>query len=312
MEAEVDDATAQLVEHVVGLLATARDVREERGYLEGAVETYVSDLDASRRALDAIHAALARFDRSRIRADIEGAARRRLVTAVQHDGAISVVYRGLICAAIGAIREGFDFDALATEPDEYDGLRDKGIGGTPILYPRVEFERDRTTFKTTVALRHLLSASGWAALNAPTTRAPLPVPPSAIGAGLFEWLRRKGVAALHVGADACVADGERVTWTGAERDAFKHVTGREAAWDETMDELQPDGSSVWRGHSYVDVLYDGGGRRGVLPYMRGVNERAALDAFWRSDDDIVRAQLKLARVYGSEAVHRRGKWRLPR
>lgn len=293
METEVDDATAQLVEQVMRLLSTERDVRGERDYLEGTVRTYASEREAHRDAVNAIRAALTRLGRSS-QADIEGTARRRLVAAVQHDDAVSPVYRGLICAAIGAIREGFEFDDPATE---HDG--ESGVGATPILYPRVEFERDRTTFKTRVALRHLLSASAWAALNAPTTRAPLAVPPSALGAGLFEWLRRKGVAALHVSAEAYVADGARVTWTDAEVDAFARETGREPVVDTDAD-----------GPSLVDVLHDHG--RGALPYMRGVNERAAVDAFWRSDDDGVRAQLRLARVYGNEAVHRRGKWRLPR
>ena len=227
MEAEVDDATAQLVEHVMGLFSAERDVRGERDYLEGAVRTYASEREAHEAARAAVGAALTRLGRAS-QADLEGAARRRLVAAVQHDDAISPVYRGLICAAIGAIEEGFEFDARATEPDEGDA----GIGGIPILYPRVEFGRDRTTFETRVALRSLLSAAGWAALNAQTTRAPLPVPPSAIGAGLFGWLRRKGVAraarkrrCVRRGRQARDVDGRRAACV-RERNGTRGRAGR--------------------------------------------------------------------------------------
>ena len=301
---EVGDATAQVVEYVVALFSDSdtRDVENERDYLEGTVEALASERAARRRALDAIREALARLESADGAASV---ARRRLITAVQHDEAISPIYRGLICEALGAIDDA-DFGALALEPNL--------LRGVPIVYPRVEFERGRCSFQTTIMLQSLLSASAWAEFNASKERASIPVPPSKIKDGLLGWMRQKGVEVLHVHADAYFFGGRRVMWTRAEADEFERVTGE---YPYRIPYRTGDAESRADCIELVDLLSDDGERRGVLPYMRGVNEPALVDSFWRpvasrGDEGVLRAQIALARVYTNKSAFKRVKWGQPR
>lgn len=57
----------------------------------------------------------------------------------------------------------------------------------------------------------------------------------------------------------------------------------------------------------------------VLPYMRGVNEAALIDSFWRpvllGDQNETRAQIELAHAYSHSrrnSTHRRARWGPPR
>jgi hypothetical protein len=90
----------------------------------------------------------------------------------------------------------------------------------------------QTTFKTTVALRSLLSAAGWAAVNAPTTRAPLPVPPSAIRPGPIRVAPPEGRCGsarkrrcVRRGREARDVDGCRASCV-RERNGTRGQTGR--------------------------------------------------------------------------------------
>jgi hypothetical protein len=302
---EVDDATAQLVEHVARIFsdsvhARERDATSERDYLDGTIEELVAERDVRQRALDAVRDALGRLEGTD---GATAAARRRLVAAVQRDEAIGPIYRGLICAAIGAMDDA--------------KLQSRSLHSVWILYPRVDFERGRCIFQTLIMLRCLVSASAWSEFKARKDRPSIPVPPSAIRPGLLGWMRAKGVAQLHVRADAyhgfptAWAVTGRVLWTRAEADAFERVM------DVDPYAYRMGGAEFVE---YVDLLSDDdGATRGVLPYMRGVNEAALIDSFWRPvilrDENETRAQIELAHAYSHSrrnSAHRRAVWGPPR
>jgi hypothetical protein len=309
---EVDDATAQLVEHVVGLFSDSahsrdgRDVTSERDYLDGTIEALVSERAMRQSAIDAVREALVRLESTH--AVAAGVARRRLVTAVQHDEAINPIYRGLICEALGSM-DDVEFANLALEQNM--------LHSVPVVYPRVEFERGRCAFRTTIMLYHLLSASAWAEYNSYKARASIPVPPSAIKPGLLDWMRARGVEELHVRADAyrgVGGAGGQVMWTRAEADEFERVTGRDA-YVYRLDRIC-DAERKAECVEFIDLLSDDGERRGVLPYMRGVNEAALIEEFWRPivvrNKGAMRAQIEYARIYTRKGTHQRARWGPPR